>query len=555
MTTPFPPLGAAPNEPLFAIERLGADPASWESADLDQLQQLLVLQCVRWARGDAPETLEPLQALYGVFVERAPDAQRMSALEMLGSLVETVARDRKHPGVGAAGLIFLHDSSPAVVATAAMQVACLLAPDEADPLSGPKAVAGLSLKDQEPERRAAVLAGVLAIGDARITDLLDGCWEQLSPEAYRYFAQLACGQFPSAAVIDFFLRWAEASLGQPAEPGLGDIAAALTRLAVIASRDVPGAGPCGVLATDRALPVWTRPEDQSVTLVERWSREEYGRMIAPRLVEVARRESYPRILPTVLAAWGIADVPHLEAVAEAVEPVAADGGDPVVLAEPASVGTLPGWQPPGRLVEWGILNPDGPTLCQLSLVPLDDGGRQALVWTRHHFLAADCVVWAVGSLADRARLLPVLTDLFAANGSGGYGLMGSLPHWVNLPDDGPIDAGAAAALIGAAHRRWSRDHHGASSEPDADVAVLSRLFEDPVAEIARQEEAALAEAAVELAEAGEAAPRPASPAAPDEAAYRRWLDAASAPAHVEKLRGHFESAWGEALRRYHATRT
>ncbi len=551
MTSPgFPPLGAEPNEPLFALERLGADPALWESAELDELQQLLVLQCVRWARGDSPETLEPLQALYGVFVSRAPDAQRMAALQMLGSLVETVARDRQHPGVGAAGLIFLHDSSPAVVATAAMQVACLLAPDQADPLSGPKAVVGLSLKDQEPERRAAVLAGVLAIGDARVTDLLDGCWEQISPESSRYFAQLACGQYPSAAVVDFFLRWAEASLGQPAEPGLGDIAAALTRLAVLASHEVEGAGPCGVLATDRMLPVWTKPEGQSVTLVERWSREEYGRVIAPRLVDVARRESYPRILPTVLAAWGLADVPHLEAVAHAVADAAADGGDPVVVAEPVPVGTMPGWQPPNRLIEWGILDPNGPTLCQLSLVPLDDDGRQALVWTRHHFLAADCVVWAVGSFADRARLLAVLTDLFAANGAGDHGLMGALPHWVHLPDGGPIDAGAAADLIGSAHRRWLHENHGAASDPDADVAVLARLFEDPVAEFGRQEQEALAESAV----AGELDPGSSSPAAPDEAAYRRWLEAASAPAHVDKLRGHFEGAWGEALRRYHATR-
>jgi len=544
----FPPLGAGPGEPLHALEGLGADPARWESADLDELQQLLVLQALRWARGDSPETLEPLQALYGVFVERAPDAQRMAALQMLGTLVETVARERQHAGVGAAGLIFLHDSSPAVVATAAMQVACLMAPDQADPLSGPKAVAGLSLKDQEPERRAAVLAGVLAIGDARVTALLDGCWEHLSPESYRYFAQLACGQYPSAAVIDFFLRWAEASLGQPTEPGLGDIAAALTRLAVVASHDVPGAGPCGVLSTDRALPVWSKPENESVALVERWSREEYGRMIAPRLVEVARRESYPRILPTALAAWGIADVPHLEAVSRAVAPVAADGADPLVLPEPAAVETMPGWQPPGRLIEWGILNPNGPTLCQLSLVPLDDDGRQALVWTRHHFLAADCVVWAVGSFGDRARLLPVRTGLFAANGSPEHGLVGSLPHWVNLSGEGPIDAGAAADLIASAHQCWVRESHGAPSDPDADVAVLERLFEDPMAELARQEEAAL----TEVVGTGTVEAPSAPGSAPDQAAYRRWLDAASAPAHVEKLRGQFESAWGEALRRYHA---
>ena len=141
-----------------------------------------------------------------------------------------------------------------------------------------------------------------------------------------------------------------------------------------------------MLATDRALPAWTRPEGEVVKVLRRWTREEYGQAIAPRLVGIARRESRPRILPSVLAAWGLPDVPHLEAVAAAVAQVAAGDAGPVVLDEPAIVETCPGWNPAGRLLEWGLINPNGPTMCQLSLVPLDGDGRQALVWTRHHLL-------------------------------------------------------------------------------------------------------------------------------------------------------------------------
>ena len=54
-----------------------------------------------------------------------------------------------------------------------------------------------------------------------------------------------------------------------------------------------------LLSTDRALPVWSKPAGQSVTLLERWSREEYGRMIAPRLVEVMRSWSSPISVPSV----------------------------------------------------------------------------------------------------------------------------------------------------------------------------------------------------------------------------------------------------------------
>jgi len=71
-----------------------------------------------------------------------------------------------------------------------------------------------------------------------------------------------------------------------------------------------------------------------------------------------------------------------------------------------------------------------------------------------------------------------------------------------------------------------------------------------VAELARQQETALADSAV----AGKLARGSEPPAAADEAAYRRWLEAAASPAHVEKLRGHFESVWAEALRRHHAAR-
>ncbi len=540
--TGFPPSGSDQTDPFFALEQLGADPSQWETADLAPLQQLVVLESMRWARGGGDAIRDPLMRLYAVFVERASEEQRMQALHTVGRIGESVARASRTPDGAAGSVPFLADPAPVIVATAVLQLACLEGTED-DPLSGARSVFAMALTADDAGRRAAALGALLSLGDAAVAELLGACWEHLDPGAYAMFARMACGSAATPVVVDFFLRWAEAAVSGGSETGLGDIAAALLALAHRASAEVPGLGEAGVTEIDHGLPVWTRPEDQVIKVVRRWTRDEYGRLIAPRLVGVARRESHPRILPRVLRAWGLADVPHLEAVAAAVG--RAGGAKPALALfdRPVPVETPPDWDQPNVILEWGVLSPNGPTMCQVSLVPLAGDGGRAVVWTQHHFLQPECVAWAAGPSGGDVGLRAALAAVFARNGSAERPLLASLPHWVRVPEGGPLDTGAAAALIGTAHTAWLRANGFQGEHPDAERETLRRLAEDPIADLERQEAEALAASTA-------AVPVPASP--PEPAAYQRWMDVAASPAHVERVRGFYQSAWTEAIRRWNA---
>jgi hypothetical protein len=560
----FPYVTRDAGSPFESVERLGAHPETWDTEPLDGLQQLLVFECFRWARGGDERILAPLVELHQVFMARADEQQRLQALAAIGALGEALARSERTADIGAASLLFLQDSSPRVVATAALQVASLHA-TEADPLSGARLVFDAALQ-HDPGRRAAILGGLLTMGDARVAQVLGDCWEHLTPESHAVFIDVARGLNPTSVVVDFFVRWAEASVSGMSEAGIGWISAALIRLAERAESPLPAGGAAGVVQIDRALPVWSREEADVVRLVERWNREEYGELLAPKLVAIARRETHPRILPKVLRAWGVPDVPHLEAVAMAIAGDGPAGVATASFADPVEVPILPDWDQPNLLLEWGVINPWGPTMCQWSLVPVE-GGRWALVWTRHHFLEPRCVVWAVGDFSGSRELLEVLSRVFEENGAPEVPLFKGLVHWVFIPDQSVLDHDGAARLLGSAFNAALRARGLEGEHPDAACEALRRMTEDPVAEINRQmsemaERLGSAKGAVgagdtarvqRLLDEWHETHRLAEP--PDQAAYRRWLDVASAPVHVERVRGAFQSAWTEALRRWNGART
>ncbi len=141
----------------------------------------------------------------------------------------------------------------------------------------------------------------------------------------------------------------------------------------------------------------------------------------------------------------------------------------------------------------------------------------------------------------QAGLRAALAVVFKRNGSAEHPFVASLPHWVRVPEGGPLDAGAAAALIGTAHTAWLRANGFQGEHPDTEREALARLAADPIAELGRQE-----------AEAQSGAPATALDSPPQPAAYDRWMQVAASPQHVERVRGLYQSAWGEAIRRWNA---
>jgi hypothetical protein len=236
-----------------------------------------------------------------------------------------------------------------------------------------------------------------------------------------------------------------------------------------------------------------------------------------------------------------------------------------VLETPAEVRVRPTLDQPNQVMEWGILNPSGPTMCQLALVEIG-ARRHVLVWTLHHFLLPQCLAIAVGRLDDPATLRKALAEVFATNGGSRGPLIKSLPHWVRLPEHSPLDVETVAALIGAAHRRQLESDELVGEHPDAILAHLWRLARNPIEECNREQERAfrdwgpvmkaIAEGEKETADAliKDLRERQRLPELPDDDAYRRWARFATEAAYVENVRSYFESAWAEAIRRLSAGR-
>jgi len=560
----FPSLKTDPSDPFYEMDQLATHPNRWRTAPVADLGQVLTAYALLWAGTGCPEHLtRPLKTLHGVFVERASEEDRLEALSAIGRYAEEGSRQSQAGHHGMACALFLRDPSALVVSTAAILMASLIQPPGGAEMAGPKLVLDLVLETEEARCRAAGLAGLLAIGEGRMTALLDGCWKHLDDEGRGVLAQLGVGQFPTPQKVDFFLKWAESAVegGDEEGDGLGIAAAGLVNLANRAVQLESDGEPPGVIEIDRAFPAWSRPFDSVVRVADRWTLEEYATTVAPRLIDIARREHPPRVGPTILRAWGLPDVPFVEAVARAVAGQGGTAENVTVFAPPLEVDVHPDRDQTNVVMEWGIINPNGPTMCQISLVDVGPAGH-ALVWTMHHCLAPECLVYAAGHLQDVDSLQHALAQAFAANGSAEHPLLKSLPHWVRIPTDGPLTFDDVVGLVASAHRRRLEADGLRGEHPDSALAALWRLAKDPIAECRREEERALVDYApvMKAMSAGDDATAAAllrtladSPALgqlPVDDAYRRWLQFACEPACVEKIRGYCDSAWKEAIRRH-----
>jgi hypothetical protein len=168
-----------------------------------------------------------------------------------------------------------------------------------DPMTGPKAAIWM-LRTMNVANRAGVFAGLLLMGDHRVTALLREVEPELSDTELSDVANARTG-FVNAGTVEFWLDLLERRAGGFDDARFGAAAAALGRLAETA--DVPI-----VLDVERSFPPLAG-DGEPLTVLQQWPIEEYARLIAPRLLAVAAREAEPRVMPRVLEAWGIEEPP------------------------------------------------------------------------------------------------------------------------------------------------------------------------------------------------------------------------------------------------------
>jgi heat shock protein HtpX len=304
---PFPAFNRSMSDPLHALDQLATHPERWATAPVDDLGQLLAFHSMSLIQNGWADAFGlPLSRLHDVFAARASAAERLKALQSIAELADRLARDTDHKDAGSVIQRFLFDPDLLIASTAALNIAVLYAPGEDDPLSGVKLIAGMASKGLNHRRRAAWLAGLVAIGDGRAVDLIDGCWGSLSAPAQNVLVHQGLGQVPTPAMAEFYLRWAEAAVGDGGgEHGLGHALAGVINVATRAGLPDAAGREIGVVEVDRAIPAWTKPAESALRVTGRWSKAEFAKVIEHRLRAIAALEQEPRIAGRALEAWDL----------------------------------------------------------------------------------------------------------------------------------------------------------------------------------------------------------------------------------------------------------
>ena len=276
----------AMREVIYLLE----SPERWPGLDDAKLLRFADLAIALYAVTCREPMIRRLVQLYRLCVERFAVDER---LEMFKRLEDGVIAGALT--VNAMLPFLFEDPDLAVVSSATMAFAANYPLSDGDPMTGPRAAVRV-LRTMTVANRAGIFAGLLLMGDRRVTALLREVEPELTREE-RYAAAFARTGFLNAGTVEFWLELLERCPGDADDVRFGAAAAALERLAETAA--VPF-----VTEVQRSFPP-VNDEGEPIATLERWSVEEYSQRIAPRLLAIAAREPEPRVMPRVLEAWGI----------------------------------------------------------------------------------------------------------------------------------------------------------------------------------------------------------------------------------------------------------
>ena len=297
------------------LDRLLFQPNCWDELTEDELIKLLSWGCATYVGVKNEVRGEYLHRLYAHAVRTLPSRTRAQvALDLMRPL-EQLARASGwgHP---TAMVPFLKlDADFVVVSTAALQAAQLIEPTNGDPMTGPRELFELALGTGDTYTQVAMLAGLAALGDRRVYDVIEAEWHRVPPSAHNGLITSMSRQWPTVAAIEFLVNRLERSAGEERRRLIALIAPALVRLAESAcafdqARPFTGGG---VRDVERVFPSWAVPADESPVVVRAtYSVQEIGSRIIPRLERLVWTARPHRELLTALRAWGGVDMELLE---------------------------------------------------------------------------------------------------------------------------------------------------------------------------------------------------------------------------------------------------
>ena len=277
---------------------LMASPDRFGTLNDFDLERLTFAAICLYGATEDPAVAAQVAPIFALHHSRAPIACRKAMYQAL--------LDRANAGDVSYAVIELFlfvEDDPMLLPRAALDYACTKELRQGDPLTGAKTVLNLFRLRRGDPTRAGLFAGLLLLGDRRVTHLLWDARDELEVAELHRVSYIRSGSL-HAASISFWLDFIEKLDGDEADSRFGAAASALHRAPI----ETPDRKVID-LRRDFPLQYSARP----IELLKAWTLEEYAAIIAPRLRAIEAREPEPKVMPQVLEAWRIPQVKNAKA--------------------------------------------------------------------------------------------------------------------------------------------------------------------------------------------------------------------------------------------------
>jgi hypothetical protein len=259
-------------------------------AGLHWADDILICETLRYGIFNDQSMIEPLRQLYQHFVHNGvPEDVRRFVYEDIRDFV-------LHTKVSAASLLLfvVEEASRGLVSTAVIDYVSAAPLVDADPMSRPRDIVA-AIQNAKVKNPGAAFGALLHLGDARVCKLILPLRDSLGVAEANEAICCFTG-YLSSATIEFELSWLEKSNLEAALFGAVASGLVLQRRAA----KVPL-----VMTGERPFPITSVTPEQQWAM-QRWIPiEEYASHIAPRLYALEKSEPSPKVMPTVIAEWGL----------------------------------------------------------------------------------------------------------------------------------------------------------------------------------------------------------------------------------------------------------
>ena len=259
-------------------------------AGLRWADDILICEILRYGISTDETMINPLLQIYQHFVKNG------LPLDVRRLVYEAIRDFVMHAKVSATSLLLfaVEEASPDLVSTAVIDYVSSAALDDADPMSRPRDIVS-AIENAKVKNRGAAFGALLHLGDARVCELILRLRDTLSLDEVNEAIRCYTG-YLSSATIDFELSWLEKSNLEDAFFGAVASGLVLQRRAAKVAM---------VMTGERPFPITSvTPEEQRA--MQRWIPiEEYAKRIAPRFYALEKSEPSPKVMPTVIAEWGL----------------------------------------------------------------------------------------------------------------------------------------------------------------------------------------------------------------------------------------------------------